>query len=151
VSAIIWTVCLLAFLGLFAWQAYNRIGILLKLPKAEGRLDRILERIKVTLVYGLGQLKFFRGEQPAGIIHAFVFWGFLVLGGQVMTMFLRGWAPDAHLPLMSANALGGPYMIVRDVMECIVIVCALSLLVRWLITHRTGKPFSSCASSRPFV
>lgn len=131
-SAVIWTVCLAAFLGLFAWQCYRRFGILVRLPAAN-RLDRIPERIKTLLVYGVGQLKFFKGEQPAGLVHALVFWGFLVLGAQVATMFLRGWFPGLHLPIVST----GPYMVVRDTMECVVIFCALVLMVRWLITHPT--------------
>ncbi|MFP6627200.1 MAG: (Fe-S)-binding protein [Deltaproteobacteria bacterium] len=133
-SAIIWTLTLSAFLGLFGWQVYRRFRILLKV-RSLNRFDRIPERIKKTLIYAFGQLKFFRGEQPAGIIHALLFWGFLILGQQVATMFLHGWAPGAHLPLMGANQLGGPYMLLRDFMEAVVLLCALAMLVRWLITH----------------
>ena len=133
-SPIIWSLVLLAYLALFGWQVFRRLRVLFKVRSA-ARFDRIGERITKTLVYAFGQLKFFRGEQPAGIIHALVFWGFLVLGAQVMTMFLRGWAPEAHLPLLGPELLGGPYMLVRDLMEAIVLVCALVLLARWLVTH----------------
>ncbi|HET9062352.1 MAG TPA: hypothetical protein VFO62_03595, partial [Candidatus Binatia bacterium] len=89
-STIIWTLCFLGFVGFFGYQIWNRISVLLKLPAAP-RFDRVPERFKALLVYGIGQLKFFKGEQPAGIIHAFVFWGFLILGAQVTTMFAQGW------------------------------------------------------------
>jgi Fe-S oxidoreductase len=133
-STIVWTLCFLGFVGYFGWQVWNRIGVLFKLP-GTNRFDRIPERIKTVLVYGIGQLKFFRGEQPAGIVHAFVFWGFLVLGAQVTTMFIQGWAPEAHLPLLGVHQLGGPYMFVRDTMEVIVLFCVVFLMSRWLFTH----------------
>lgn len=135
-SALIWTVCLLGFLSLFSWQMWRRLRVLGKLRSAP-RFDRMPERIKQMLVGAIAQMKFFNPgqDQPAGIIHALVFWGFLVLGAQVMTMFLRGWLPDAYLPLLSPDMLGGPYMFVRDIMEAVVICCAIALLVRWLITH----------------
>ncbi|RMD83200.1 MAG: hypothetical protein D6815_07220, partial [Candidatus Dadabacteria bacterium] len=120
VSAVVWTLCLLAFLALFGWQIWRRLRLLLRAKPAD-RLDRIPERIKLTLVYAFGQKKFFKGEQPAGLLHACIFWGFVVLLFQVLTMFLRGWAPDAYLPLLSPHALGGPYMLVRDLMEGIVL------------------------------
>ena len=135
-SALIWTVCLLGFLSLFSWQMWRRLRVLGKLRSAP-RFDRMPERIKQMLVGAIAQMKFFNPgqDQPAGIIHALVFWGFLVLGAQVTTMFLRGWLPDAYLPLLSPDMLGGPYMFVRDIMEAVVICCAIALLVRWLITH----------------
>jgi len=136
-------VCLASFLGLFAWQCYRRFGILVRLPAAN-RFDRIPERIRILLVYGVGQLKFFKGEQPAGLVHALVFWGFLVLGAQVATMFLRGWFPELHLPIVST----GPYMVARDAMECVVIVCALALMLRWLVTHPTRLMGFEPAESR---
>ncbi len=133
-SAVVWTLCLLAFLALFGWQIWRRLRLLLRAKPAD-RLDRIPERIKLTLVYAFGQKKFFKGEQPAGLLHACIFWGFVVLLFQVLTMFLRGWAPDAYLPLLSPHALGGPYMLVRDLMEGIVLVAAFVMLLRWLVIH----------------
>ncbi len=135
-SAAIWTLSLLAFAGLFGWQVYRRLRVLTRVRKAE-RFDRIPERVKQMMLGAIGQMKFFSPgqDQPAGIIHALVFWGFLVLGLQIMTMFLRGWAPDGYLPLMSPSLLGGPYLLLRDIMEVVVLACALLLLVRWLITH----------------
>lgn len=133
-STIIWTLCFLGFVGFFGYQIWNRISVLLKLPAAP-RLDRIPERIKAMLVYGIGQLKFFKGEQPAGVIHAFVFWGFLILGAQVTTMFVQGWLPEFHLPLLGVHQLGGPYMFVRDTMEVIVVFCVAALLFRWIVSH----------------
>ena len=133
-SSIVWTLCFLGFVGFFAYQVWNRLSVLLKVPGA-ARFDRIPERVKTLLVYGIGQVKFFRGEQPAGIVHAFVFWGFLILGAQISTMFLQGWLPDAHLPLLGVHQLGGPYLFVRDTMEVIVVACVLFLLTRWVFTH----------------
>ena len=117
-SALIWTVCLLGFVSLFSWQMWRRLRVLGKLRSAP-RFDRMPERIKQMLVGAIAQMKFFNPgqDQPAGIIHALVFWGFLVLGAQVMTMFLRGWLPDAYLPLLSPDMLGGPYMFVLSLIH----------------------------------
>ncbi len=136
VSVLAWTLCLLASLGLFGWQIYGRLRLLPRVRQAQ-RFDRIPERIKHMLVGAFGQMKFFSPgqDQPAGMIHALVFWGFLILGAQILTMFLRGWAPASYLPLLGPDLLGGPYMLVRDVMEGIVLLCTTALLVRWLVTH----------------
>ncbi|MFQ5478620.1 MAG: (Fe-S)-binding protein [Candidatus Binatia bacterium] len=135
-SSVIWTLVLLAGVALFALQIFRRLQPLLKArPTPGSRIDRVPDRIKHTLVYAFGQLKFFRGEQPAGLLHALVFWGFLVLTAQVLTMFLRGWVPEATLPLLGVHQLGGPYMLLRDIVEAVVFVCAFGLLVRWLFTH----------------
>ncbi len=134
-SVIVWTLAFVALLGLFGWQVYRRFRLFTQLPAA-ARFDNIPQRVKTTLVYAIGQLKFLRGEQPAGIIHALVFWGFLVLGGQVVTMFARGWFPEFHLPLIGSGGLLAPvYMISRDLLEAVVFVCALLLIARWLFIH----------------
>ena len=38
--------------------------------------------------------KFLGGEQPAGLMHAVIFWGFLVLMLQVITLFVRAFDAD---------------------------------------------------------
>ena len=136
-STLVWTVAFLGLVGLFGWQCYRRFSVLTKLRPA-ARFDNIPARLQKTLVYAIGQLKFFRApahERAAGIAHALVFWGFLVLGYQVVSMFVRGWIPEFHIPLMGAEQLGGPVMVLRDIMEVVVAVCAMILLARWVVTH----------------
>ncbi len=139
-SAVLFTLCVLAGLGYFAWQMWGRIGLLLA---AEGRItvDRVPERLWAVLVYFFGQKKFVRPEVGivrewvAGWMHFFIFWAFIVLGGQVITMFGRAYSDEFYPPLLGPNLLGGPYMLVRDLFEAIVVVCVAVGLVRWGITH----------------
>src|SRR4051794_32194290 len=111
ISTVVWTLCFLGFIGFFSFQVYRRLRVLNLVRPAPDRFENIPQRTKEMLIGAFGQMKFFtRGQdQPAGILHALVFWGFLVLGLQVSTMFLRGWVDGAYLPLMGPHALGGPY------------------------------------------
>ena len=82
------------------------------------RLDRIPERIRRTVVYGLGQKKFLSGEQPAGIMHALIFWGFVVLMLQVITLFGRAFDASWNIPGFGPDQpLGPPFFIARDLLE----------------------------------
>jgi len=105
--------------------------------------------------YAFGQKKFVRpemarvGETNAGWMHFFVFWGFVVLALQIITMFGRGYSAHFHVPLIG----GGPYLVLRDEMEAIVFFWVGMALVRWLITDpprlRGCLPGESrCARSR---
>ena len=71
-------------------------------------MDRIAERIRRTVVDGLGQRKFLSGEQPAGIMHALIFWGFVVLMLQVVTLFGRTFDAAWDLPGFGAAAARPP-------------------------------------------
>ncbi len=136
-TTIVWTLAFLAAMGVFSFQVYNRAKYLLR-ARPTNRLDNIPERIRRTLVYGIGQFKFLtrKGERLAGVVHALVFWGFLVLGGQVVTMFARGWFPDFHAPLISAGGILAPgFLVTKDVLELVVFVCVFILISRWVITH----------------
>ncbi len=50
------------------------------------------------VVDGIGQRKFLSGEQPAGIMHALIFWGFVVLMLQVITLFGRAFDSSWNIP-----------------------------------------------------
>jgi Fe-S oxidoreductase len=140
VSSTVFTVCLAVGVGLFIYQIWGRFSLLLVAQPA-ALFDRIPERIWAVIVYAFGQKKFIRPqaaivkEQPAGWIHFFVFWGFTLLGIQVVTMFGRAWFPDfAPFPFWP-GLLGGPYALVRDCFEVAVFACILILLARWLVTR----------------
>src|SRR3989442_1329372 len=102
------------------------------------RFDRIAERLRAVAVYFFGQKKFVRPEvasvheTSAGWMHFFIFWGFTILGLQIMTMFGRGYSDRFYLPGFSMRLLGGPYLVLRDLMEAIVLFWIAVAFVRWL-------------------
>jgi Fe-S oxidoreductase len=128
---ILWAIGLLVFAAIIA----NRLRLLLAARPA-GRLDRILERTRRMVVDGLGQKKFLAGEQPAGIMHALIFWGFLVLMIQVIILFGRAFDTTWQIPGFGADQpLGPPFFLARDLLEATVIVGVGYMLYRRLIVH----------------
>jgi Fe-S oxidoreductase len=131
VFPIVWAIALLVFVVIIAGRAR-----LLLAARPAARLDRIPERLWRTVVYGLGQRKFLDGDQPSGIMHALVFWGFVILMLQVITLFGRAFDAGWDLPgLASDQPLGSAFVVVRDVLEVIVIVAVLYMLYRRVILH----------------
>ncbi len=139
-GALLFTLCVVGGVGFFLSQVWSRFNLLLA-AKPAALFNRIPERIRAVLVYALGQKKFVRPEvsivkeRVAGWMHFFIFWGFTILGLQIVTMFGRAYSDHFYLPLMSPDLLGGPYMLVRDVFEVLVLFAIGTALTRWLITH----------------
>ncbi len=139
-TPLVFSLCIVAALGLFLHQLWGRFNVLRGVASVE-RFDRIPERIQALLVYFFGQKKFVRPEasivreQTAGWMHFFIFWGFTILGLQIVTMFGRAYSDDFYVPLFSPGLLGGPYMLLRDVMEVAVLISIGVALVRWGIIH----------------
>ncbi|HUA47068.1 MAG TPA: (Fe-S)-binding protein [Solirubrobacteraceae bacterium] len=123
---------------------------LLLAARPAGRVDHLGARVKRAVVYGLGQAKFLRGEQPAGIMHALIFWGFLVLMLQVITLFGRGLASSWNIPgLAPSDPLGPVFFVVRDAFEALVIVGVLYMLYRRVIAH-TQRLFGTLPAERRY-
>jgi Fe-S oxidoreductase len=133
-SAVVFTLAVLVALGVFARTLYGRFRLLAAAQPVD-RFNQISERLIATLVYAFGQKKFVVGEQPAGWLHFFIFWGFMVLGVQVTTMFARAYSDHFYIPGLSPTLFGGPVMFVRDLMELIVFVCVVAALYRWTFSH----------------
>jgi Fe-S oxidoreductase len=131
---LLWTLVFLAGVGFFSYQMWGRTQVLLRARRDDGR-DYSKKtwklRLKNTLYYGLGQAKFFKGDQPAGILHIFIFWGFITLGLQVITMFVRGWFPDFVLPGLHPNQLGCFYAFTKDIFQALVLIAVVIFLFRW--------------------
>ena len=126
--------------GYLARTLYRRFSVLTKVT-AVPRFDRIPERLNAVAQYVLGQKKFIVGEQPlkgdraAGWMHFFIFWGFTILGVQVVHMFARGFFPGFTLPGLSVHLVGGPYLLLKDVIQLVVLGAIGMALVRWLVSH----------------
>jgi Fe-S oxidoreductase len=128
---VVWATGLLVFAGIMA----GRMRLLLAARPA-GRLDRIPERTRRAIVDGLGQKQFLSGEQPAGIMHALIFWGFVVLMIQVVLLFGRTFDAEWDIPGFAPDQpLGPPFFLARDVLELVVIVGVCYMLYRRLIVH----------------
>jgi Fe-S oxidoreductase len=131
VFPILWAIALAIFAGIIAMRAR-----LLLAAKPAARFDHIPTRLKRMAVDGLGQRKFFSGEQPAGIMHALVFWGFVVLMLQVITLFGRAFDAGWNIPGFGPDeVLGPPFFILRDLLEITVIVGAGYMLYRRVFVH----------------
>ncbi len=113
--------------ALFAVKAYEAFRLIMKGQK-ENRFDNIPERIKSVLVYVLAQFRVF-ADPFAGFIHAFIFWGFLVLsigyGNALISAFINGFAfpfTDTHY-----------FRIAHNIFSLLVIVSVLLALFRRLV------------------
>jgi Fe-S oxidoreductase len=134
-SHVAFPIVLAVALAAFAAILGRRARLLLAAKPAR-RFDRLPERVRNTFVYAFGQKKFLTGEQPAGLMHFVIFWGFVILGLQVITQFGRAFSADWFIPGFGPTGpLGPPFFVVRDVLEALVIVAVLYALYRRLIAH----------------
>jgi len=138
ITEIIFSLCILAALGLFFYQLWRRFQ-LLRSAVPVSHFDRIPERLRAVLVWAFGQRKFVRrnpgAERSAGWMHFFIFWAFFILGIQIITMFARAYSPSFVFPGFSLDLLGRPYLLLRDFIEVAALISVGVGLVRWRITH----------------
>ena len=139
-STLIFAILLAVAASILGRTLYRRFAVLTKVVPV-ARFDRLGERVSAVLQYVLGQKKFVVGSQPlpgdraAGWMHFFIFWGFTILAVQVVHMFARGFFPGFHLPGLSVDLLGGPYLLLKDVIQLVVLLAIGMALTRWLIIH----------------
>ncbi len=137
-TAVLFTLCVVAAMGVFFYQLWRRFRLLLSAAPV-ARFDRIPERVRAVLVYVFGQKKFVRpnpgAERSAGWMHFFIFWGFVILGVQIVTLFGRAYSDTFLVPGFGLPLMGGPYFLLRDIMEVAVLISVGVAFVRWRITH----------------
>ncbi len=123
---IVFTLMLLTSLITFIWLMYRRIRVM-TLAQPLNRFNRIGERLKGVLVYFLGQKRILdRKHRGAGIMHAFIFWGFLAVSINSLHLIGRAYSPEFHLPLFGPHDIFGlPYIFIRDVFEVLVLIMVL--------------------------
>ncbi len=134
-SPVLFSLALLAAGAIFVAIVAGRARLLLRAAPA-ARFDRLGERARRTAVYAFGQKKFLKGEQPAGLMHAFIFWGFMILAITVVTLFARAYDEHFYLPLLHpGQPLGDAYTLLRDLIQVTVVVAVLYALYRRVIAH----------------
>jgi Fe-S oxidoreductase len=133
-TPVLLTLIIIGAIGLFGLTLYHRF-LLLRAAEADRRFDHFGQRLRSVLVYAFGQKKFLRGEQPAGLMHFVIFWGFMIVAARTITLFGQGYNPHFYLPGLHPEGLGGPYLLLKDLVEIGVIVAVFIALYRWFLSH----------------
>src|SRR5512133_175461 len=96
---------LAAGLAFFAYTMLRRPAPLGAL-REHVRTDRLGERVRALVTFGLGQRRLVDPEERGpGLLHVLIFVAFLVLALRTITMFGAGLAgPGFHLPFLGEDA-----------------------------------------------
>jgi Fe-S oxidoreductase len=117
-------------LGLFLHRVAYLLRLMLK-GKAAARWDNVPARLRAVLIFVLGQLRLLRGDFWPGLMHATIFWGFLILTLGTLEFFGKGVSEAFSLPLLS-NTPG--FLVVQDVFSLSVIAAVGYAAFRRLVT-----------------
>ncbi len=124
---------LVAALGFFSYNI-QRLVSYLRLGKAEHRLDQPGRRTWNLITIGFAQTKILR-EFGAGLSHASVFWGFLVLTAGTAEILLHGVWPAFSYEAILPRPLWQLFMLSQEIFALIVLVA-----VCWLLWRRIVSP-----------
>jgi len=125
-KAIIFAIIVLGAFTLFGFSLRRMIK-LISIGKPENRLDHLPERIKKMMTVAFGQSKLFREPIP-GLMHAFIFWGFLVLLSSVLEAIGQGFS--AGFTLSFIGMLYQPLQFCQELFAGFVILGIIIALYR---------------------
>ena len=119
-NSLVLLVLLVLAVGAFGYNAL-RLYQLLRLGRSHGRFDRIGDRFKSFLVHVLGQKRVL--EEPySGILHLFIFWGFIVFSLGTIEMVGKGLYEGFSLPLLGEGRPHLFLLLLQDVFALLVIL-----------------------------
>ncbi len=82
------------------------VGLLRVARPMPERRGRVGEKVRYQLTQVLGQSKLLQWTGP-GVLHALIFWGFLILQSQSLEAIGEVFDPDFHIPLIGRSPLLG--------------------------------------------
>jgi Fe-S oxidoreductase len=106
----------------------RRIAQNLAIGKKENRGGYITARLKNVLFVAFGQSKLLR-DPLAGIMHFFMFWGFIILLSSVFEAVVQGFYPQFSLKSLGSAYL--PLAIAQETIGALVMLSCLLALMRW--------------------
>lgn len=114
--------------GLFvrsAWGLYR----MMMLGRPDARTARPMERARLFALHVLGQGRLL--EDPySGIMHALIFWGFIVITVMTANMLVTGLVPGLRFPWLEESAL---FLITLETFQAAVLIGIAMALVRRLL------------------
>ncbi len=105
----------------------RRLISYLKIGKPDSRLDKPGERLKNVLVVAFGQSKLLR-EPFAGLMHFFIFWGFVILLLAILETIGTGFSQSFSFAFL--GPVYAPLVFVQDILGILVMCSVLTALFR---------------------
>ncbi len=124
------TIAVFAYFGLNLKQIWDRIqkGV----GKEEDRSSNWQKRLNEVLRFGLIQEKMFR-DPVSGIMHAFIFWGFVIVSIGTLETLLFGMIPGFHITsVLGEGALYQAFLLSQDFGNFVVFAAMIFAIVRRL-------------------
>ena len=119
--------------GIFALNVQRLIGYL-RLGVVEDRTDRPWGRLANVLRIGIAQTKILR-EPVAGIMHATIFWGFIVLTAGTVEIFIQGAWSGFSFERVLWHPLYSLYAASQDAFAVFVLAAVAFAFYRRLVLH----------------
>jgi Fe-S oxidoreductase len=110
------TLLMLAGFAAFALLAWRKLSIVVALAP-DDRFDDPPRRLAQLARVGIGQSRLLSGDFRPGLMHAVIFFGFLILLVRKLHLIVIGYAPLATIP----GTAGGVYTALKDFVELAVL------------------------------
>ncbi len=131
-SSVIFLAVLVFGAGFFAFNAQRLVHYMATVGRAEDRTDHPLRRIWNLVTIGLLQTKILR-DRVAGPLHAFVFWGFVVLAAGSLEILIQGVAPGFSYGAFLPEPIFRLYWLSQELFALLVMAAVAMLLYRRLV------------------
>lgn len=144
-QAMIMSVLLVVTFGVFAYSCYVKFKILLAAKPDHTRHDKPFSRVEAVFRFFLGQKTMFKEPGP-GLMHALIFWGFLILLFRSISVVGEAFAPGWSV-FWFWSPLENLYTTAKDITELVVLVMVGAAFFRrwvlkpWRITQSRDAEF----------
>ncbi len=118
---------LIAF-GYFALIMQSKVRLLFATQHRARFFAQVPKRVANVMTYAFGQKKMFK-EKGAGLMHAFIFWGFLVLQIRTAYLMVCAFDPSAQIPWVHHQ-----YTLIKELTALVVLGAVIWAAYRRLVT-----------------
>ncbi|MBI2251155.1 MAG: (Fe-S)-binding protein [Armatimonadetes bacterium] len=122
---------ILISLSIFSYILYDRLRLIFLGKKAK-RFNKIPLRIKTLFLYVLGHKKVF-AYAYSGILHFFIFWGFIILAVSYIDLLGKAFFLNFKLPILGNNLIYPYFLDLRDFFGILAIIGVILALMRRFI------------------
>lgn len=112
--------------------------------KGKPEFDYITERLRMFMTYVIGQARVIR--EAGGVVHLFIFWGFLILQLETMEYMVRAFFFDFHFREIIGQSLYNVLLCLQDVFGAIVLLCVIVAAIRRFVVKPQHVVVSSDAA-----